>query len=654
MRIATIIASLILLAGCPSAANDDDDVTAAGDDDDSTPQTGDDVVEEIPDFASMFSHPHGWVDQSFELTLTNPLGEGEVRYTFDGWDPLRGDPEVYSGPILIQTTTVVRAAVWVDGEPFWDGGARTWIFADDVPNQQRPEGWPTDWWEGLNGGPYPADYEVDPEVVGADLDGTLFPGLFFEVPAVALVIDPDDLFGEDGIHENSIEGGSAWERDAYSSFLGFGAETTEPVYSGVRIHGGAGRRADRTPKKSFRLTFRGEYSGDLRLPVYETGDVERFDTLLLRAGYNRTWGYYSHGGRRRAQYVREPWTGASHAAMGWTAVRVRPVHMFLNGLYWGVYQAQERPDASFQAERLGGNADEYDAINSGVVSDGDLDAWNDLIARAREDLTDPSAYASLQEVLDLTEFADYMLLNHYAGNVDWPIKNWWAGRKREDGETWRFFIWDAELIQTAVEENVLGNLDEGTPGEIFGNLSLNPDFRTLYGDRTFLHLYGDGALGIEENVARWEGMSERVVPAIIGESARWGDHWRDVRGDPEAELYTYEDHWLEEADRIVNDWFPERTEIFVGQLVAQGLYPALPPPEVQAVAGATGTPRVRIDAVAGEAWCALAGTDPRAPGGAVAAEAFACTGIAEAPLTARALLDGVWSPRVDVKGVVGL
>lgn len=55
------------------------------------------------------------------------------------------------------------------------------------------------------------------------------------------------------------------------------------------------------------------------------------------------------------------------------------MHLYLNGLYWGLYSPTERPNALWAANYQGGNAEDYDVINTGGnVVDGTSNAWNDL------------------------------------------------------------------------------------------------------------------------------------------------------------------------------------------------------------------------------------------------------------------------------------
>ena len=52
-------------------------------------------------------------------------------------------------------------------------------------------------------------------------------------------------------------------------------------------------------------------------------------------------------------------------------------HLYLNGLYWGLYNAVEKPDESFTSAHLGGEPEEWDVLKHFFqVINGDRDAWD--------------------------------------------------------------------------------------------------------------------------------------------------------------------------------------------------------------------------------------------------------------------------------------
>lgn len=529
----------------------------------------------VPERPGLFSHHHGFYTEPFDLVLTSPVEQAEIRYTLDGRDPLGDQAATYTKPLRVKSTTVVRVALMLAGKPALESTTRTYLFAENIPQQEASAEYPAEWWVDHPTGPYRADYTIDDEIVSDPRYRDSLPAAIQALPVISVAMDPAELFGANGIHENVMQRGVAWERAASAEIFNHAGKKTVQVNCGIRIHGAGSRFPERSPKKSFRLLFKKEYGpGKLEYPIFDDSPVQRFDTLVLRSRYNRSWLHHQASQRNRAQYVRERFAGDTQRAMGHLAPRGRHIHLFLNGLYWGVYLLQERPDASFQAAHLGGLEEEYDAINAGDPVDGDRLAWDELMGQAEAGLESAEAYDQIKAMLDIDNFIDYMLLSLVLGNVDWPDRNWYAARHRSETGKFRFFNWDAELTLRSESDNFVGVDDPDSPGRLLQKLRGNPEFRARFAERAVMHLTGDGALTPAAMIARWTKIADIVDGAVVAESARWGDHYRDSRDDPEGQLYTYHDHWLPERERIIERYFPARPGIAIEQFVAAGLYPA--------------------------------------------------------------------------------
>src|SRR5262249_51403982 len=139
------------------------------------------------------------------------------------------------------------------------------------------------------------------------------------------------------------------------------------------------------------------------------------------------------------------WMRETSAAMGLPAARGQFVHLYLNGLYWGLYNLTERPSSPWIAELQGGTAADYDSRNSDKILSGDAKAWNMMFTLANRGLADEASYRAIAELLDLTMFSDYILLNFYGANADWDhASNWYAARRRNPPGKFQFFVWDGE------------------------------------------------------------------------------------------------------------------------------------------------------------------------------------------------------------------
>jgi len=112
------------------------------------------------------------------------------------------------------------------------------------------------------------------------------------------------------------------------------------------------------------------------------------------------------------------------------------------------------------------------------------------------------------------------------------------------------------------------------------------------------------------------------------------------------------------VDYLVNDYFPFRTDIVVGQLKTKGWYPKVEAPTFNQHGGAVDDGFALVmSAPAGAIYYTLDGSDPRLPGGDRDAAALACSGPVVLTQTtrvrARALDVGIWSAAHDVTFVVG-
>jgi len=148
--------------------------------------------------------------------------------------------------------------------------------------------------------------------------------------------------------------------------------------------------------------------------------------------------------------------------MGHLSPDRRWVHLYLNGLYWGIYTLTERPDEGFMASHLGEEKSEYDVLNANRLRNGSRDRFNhlrDLVKKS--DVGGRKLYEEIERYLDIDGFIDYLLYNVYACNIDWPSRNFWANGSRSESPQFRFFNWDAEtcFFQTWDHPRNPGNSD---------------------------------------------------------------------------------------------------------------------------------------------------------------------------------------------------
>jgi CotH kinase protein/Chitobiase/beta-hexosaminidase C-terminal domain len=474
-----------------------------------------------------------------QVELRAPPGS-EVYFTVDGSEPDEASGTLYTGPVEL-APPADRGVVFLRARAVDPAtGPRpvvthSYVFAPAVLAQgAAPAGFPAVWG---NGATRPADYQMDARVL---LDPVADAAALGALPTVSLLLAPDDLWGpEQGIYMNPAQDGVTWERPASIEIVGDGMSAQTGC--GVRIQGGSSTQGWKAAKLSMRVSFKQAYGADeLALPLFGgdgDGDAGRYDVLILDAHLNMTWSHPDQSQRIRADYIRDRFASDLQLAVGSHAPRGRFVHLYLNGLYWGLYELHERPDEHFAASYLGGDDDSYEVLKHTRedVVNGDAAAYDALFALARQGLADPARYAAIADQLDVADFIDYMLVNFYAGNEDWSHHNWYAARRKPNGR-WHFFSWDAEhvLKDVAIDRTAIN--DPAAPGELYQLLRENPDFRAALSAR-----------------------AAEIESSIVLESGRWGDV-----NSPEAPhditQWRAEQTWLQET------WFPGRPAVVAGQL----------------------------------------------------------------------------------------
>ena len=541
-----------------------------------------------------FSLPHGLYDEnSIHVTITPTDASAVVYYTTDGSTPTSGSTR-YASPLTLSKTTLLRAIEVIDGKASAITTA-SYIFINSVLSQpNNPEGYPAEWgkYAQINGRAI-ADYEMDPEMTN---DPVLRPKIIEglkQIPILSVVTDKDNLFSHEKNEETGgiyiytgppvgDNTGNGWTRQCSAELFGGPQNHDFTVDCGLKLHGGHGRLAEKNPKHSFRLQFKKTYGpSSLEYPLYGKGEPKKFGQLVLRCHFGNSWQHWGEGNRQKAQYTRDVWARRMQRKLGHTSVNALHAHLFLNGMYWGLYNIAERVDDTFGKEHFGGKKDDYDVIKIEEeggshleASEGTLDAWNEMIQTVKAvagqstSLTPAAAYEKLDTLLDKDNFIDYMIINHYAGNNDWDHHNWYAIRRNNNKEGFKFLCWDSEMILEGASDNAVTKRNSGCPTDIFNMLLNNQDFARRYLKRAQELLTDDGLLGQQSVVQVWDSLYNNISLAIYDEAARWGDYRRDVHRwqDKTNTVYTVDETYMTERNRLLSQYFPKRTATVLSQI----------------------------------------------------------------------------------------
>jgi len=623
-----------------------------------------------------FSVRRGIFRDPFEVMLSSPGRRATIRYTLDGSAPSKSNGLAYDKPIVVDGTTLLRAATFKYGLSPSPVKTHTYLFPRDVVNQPVvPDGFPEDWTGDTCPVEAAADYEMDPEIVKppspcADM---IEPALL-SLPTLSIVTETANLFDPVfGIYANPQQEGSAWERKVSVEFFDPNDPEGFQVDCGLRIQGQASRRPDVTPKHSFRLFFRAKYgSPKLRFPLFGEAAASEFDTIALRGGTHDSWPIaeaelpsmlglmrgpeFELPAPGQADYIRDQYTRDLLTAMGHVSVHGRFVHLYLNGLYWGLYNVLEWPDAEFMSSYFGAHATLYDVTKAWRQVDGDTRALDDMWAMGEGYTMDDAKYDQFQRYVDLDSFIDFLIANHYVANMDWGQRNWLIARRREPAGPFHYFVWDAEFTLMDVGQNNIDNVKKRylarTPTQLLRKAKKNSEFRMLFADHVQRRLFNSGVLTPKAAADRWTTLANQVDAAMVAESARWGDAGRE-------KPFTRDGHWLGRQAKLLDEFFPARTEILLEQYRRELLYPRLDAPVFSRRGGRVADGFVlEMSAASGTIYFTLDWSDPRVAGGAIneaSATAYAEPIRLGENVTVKArVLDGeAWSALNEAKFTIG-
>ena len=612
-----------------------------------------------------FSVNRGFYVIPFRVKISSVTPDAEIRYTTDGSEPALNHGSGGPSPQLVEvtTTTVLRAKAFREGLEPTNVDTQTYLFTNHVLEQpDEIPGYPSLVMRTSGSTSATLDYGMDPEIArDPAYRERLLDGLE-SIPSISLVLPKEHMFGHGGIYY-ATDGNGPTHAASVEVLYADEPDASFQVDCGLESH------ATVAAKRSFKLKFQSEFGpGKLVTPFFRgsplNGDSATtvIDRIVLRAGNERSFAL--RGYPHRTTYARDEWARDSQIAMTGAGSRGLFVHLYINGLYWGLYNAVERPDAWFTSAYFGGTPDDWAVVNHGGRVSGSLTRW-DYLRRVlkSKNMTEAAHFEELEEYLDVTRFADYLILAFYAGFGDWPFNNWYgANRNREPGP-FMFFVWDAEVSWVwnrrrdgarrrpdrpwNIQEHFRSSLDLKGPTMvgIWHAARKNIDFMMLFADRVYEHCFGNGALSDARSLARWDVLTDTIAQAVVAESARWGDVNEEL-GDHVRTAETFDTDVA--RVRSMMDGAASR---LIDTLRREGYYPNIDPPRLEVSRGFLGRQSFSASNPndGGVVYYTADGTDPRAAGGAVAASASIgedkerLRAERDARIKARVLKDGVWS-----------
>ena len=316
----------------------------------------------------------------------------------------------------------------------------------------------------------------------------------YTCPVVSIVGDQrfftDPMWGIDVEGMNGVEGNGRndpvnwnqpWDRPVNFSFITPDGKMAFNQDANISVSGGWTRMID---PRSMKLKANKKFDGQNRFDYsfFPEKPYIRNKAILLRNGGNDVWETHSRFMDLALESI------ITRSGIDLDAQTYLQVAEFINGQFKGIVNMRETNNDKFVDANFGYDDDEIDYFENFDWKIGDEDVW-DRIVKLSGQINDAGAYDELQKLLDIDVFCNYMAVELFLGNNDWPDNNIKAFRSRNDGR-YRFISFD--LDYAFKRENSFSELSKfkSIPAiKVFNNLLGHDEFRKKYID-TFCLIAG--------------------------------------------------------------------------------------------------------------------------------------------------------------------
>ena len=436
----------------------------------------------------IFSDESGFYSAPFLSISIETDDEGAlIYYTLDGSEPTENS-FLYDTPILVQDNTVIKAASFKNSWLRSSIKTRTFIFENQNNNFSTMfiSTDPDNFFDYNNG-----IYEMGPN---ASPDYPHFGANFWE----------------------------DWEKPIFIEVL----ESDNTYYSspaGVKIFGGWSRGQ---AQKSLSLFARGQYGNDeFDYRFFPDLEIEKFQSLVLRNSGN-DWNF---------SMLRDGYSTGLFKDIDIDIQSYRPMLVYLNGEFWGLYNLREKVNEHFIASHHIVDADEIDLIEVQTANQGTTNNYNELIEYvSQSNILDPAVYDSISKWIDVDNHINYNIAQIFIDNRDWPGNNVKYWRSQSNDGKWRWILYDTDFgfgipwmglgynvntLQFAVEEN--GPEWPNPPWSTFllRKLLENPNYQ-----RRFINIFCDmfnTNFKPEHMINRLDSMAANIENIIPIHQSKW-------------------------------------------------------------------------------------------------------------------------------------
>lgn len=336
-----------------------------------------------------FSQKGGLYNSQISISLSTTSPDQKIYYTTDGTFPTNKS-QVYTTPIIVDSTTIVRARCFKDG--FLPSKIITHSYFIDIENNK--------------------------------------------LPVISLTAKPENLWGSEGIYTSSKKGVEI--PASFEFFDTYGVQQVGQMCD-IRL---SGQAASLGPQKAFTLSAKGKYGDDIfEYPFFENRNYKDFSDIYLRnSGTPDNFYTLFRDGMTHSLVINK--TDIDCQAY-------RPSKLYLNGEYWGIINIREKINSDYLNNHHNVNTKNLNILEfegNVVTIEGSDFEFQEMRSFIYENhLSDKDNYNYIASKLDINEFIDYQIAEIFIDNIDWVDRNTKIWKENSYNSKWRYILLDTDV-----------------------------------------------------------------------------------------------------------------------------------------------------------------------------------------------------------------
>ena len=313
----------------------------------------------------------------------------------------------------------------------------------------------------------------------------------------------------------------------------------------------SGMDSRREPQKSMSIYLRKRYGlNKVTYPFFNDNNYNTYSSLLLRnAGEDP----------KNVRIMDAALTRLLKGEMDIDMQDYRPVVVYINGSYYGIFNLREKLNADYVESKFGADKDTMDLIKYSTAIHGSTKDYNNIVNYIKShNPANKDVYEYIKSKIDVQELINYWIVESFYGNTDLGNIRYY---KTKDGK-WRWMLYDLDwsLWNSSLDMGYpIKNIRVPAATYLFSSITI---VRALYRNSEFKDLYlASLAKYLKETFkpARFNQIVDELVKEIETEMPyhikRWGSSYSGLNSMSrwKSNINSFKNSYKNRYNKVVNN-----------------------------------------------------------------------------------------------------